>query len=74
MADHRKERFLFLLGKFGHTEPADSGDCVVLEQVFRAVDQDPELFLKEWLRPLLAEGLDLDQAFEVALESVLRPN
>jgi hypothetical protein len=45
-----------------------------LDRIFTALDQDPELFHHDWLRSLLAEGLSLDRACEVILESVLRPN
>lgn len=77
MADHRnkqKEKLLFALEKFEHIGAVDGVDFVALEQVFRTFDRDPELFWKEWLRPLLAEGLDVERACEIALESVLRPN
>jgi len=77
MANHRnkqKEKLLFVLGKFEHIPAVDSVEGVALEQVLRAFDQDPELFWKEWLRPLVAEGLNLDRACEIALESLLRPN
>src|SRR5215470_9546730 len=47
----------------------ESRENVDLERVFSAFDEDPEIFQKNWLRPLLAAGLDLDRACEVVLES-----
>ena len=44
------------------------------EQVFRMFDQDPEIFQKSWLQPLLAEGVALDRVCELVLESIFRPN
>ena len=52
----------------------DAGENVDLEQVLNAFDEDPEIFENNWLRPLLAAGLNLDRACEVVLESILRPN
>jgi len=52
----------------------EAGENVDLQQVFNAFDEDPEIFQKNWLGPLLAAGLNLDRACEVVLESILRPN
>jgi len=50
------------------------GEDIDLEQVSKAFDEDPEIFQKNWLRPLIAEGVNLDRACELAVESILRPN
>ena len=50
------------------------GEGDELEQVFRAFDEDPEIFQKNWLQPLLQEGITLDRVCELVLESLLRPN
>jgi len=52
----------------------ESRENVDLERVFSAFDEDPEIFQKNWSRPLLAAGQNLDRACEVVLESILRPN
>jgi hypothetical protein len=67
----QKEKLFSFLKHFEHV---GVGESVDLERVFRELDEDPEIFWKEWLSPLLAEGLHLDRACEVILESVLRPN
>ena len=66
-----KEEFLSLLKDCVLVE---AGENVDLERVFSAFDEEPEIFKKNWLRPLLAAGLNLDRACEVVLESILRPN
>src|SRR5215467_6311958 len=55
-------------------EHVSESETFVLDQVFRVVDQDPERFAKEWLQPLLLQGLSLDRAWEVIFEIFLRPN
>lgn len=45
-----------------------------LEHLLTLSCKNPEIFHEEWLRPLLAEGLDLDQAFELVVEGALRPS
>lgn len=52
----------------------DVTEITNLDQLLSASYEDPEAFQEEWLRPLLAEGLNLDQAFEVVVEGTLRPN
>jgi len=55
---HKKE-FFSLLKDCVWMEAWENVD---LEQVFNAFDEDPEIFQKNWLRPLLAAGLNLDRA------------
>jgi hypothetical protein len=50
------------------------GENVALEQVFKAFDEEPEIFQKSWLQPLLAERLNLDGVCELVMESILCPN
>ena len=66
-----KQKLLSFLKQFEHLEVGGSVDA---DQVFREMDEDPETFWKEWLSPLVSEGLNLDRACEVVLEGVLRPN
>jgi hypothetical protein len=57
-----------------HCDEMEIGAEVKLEQVFRAFDDDPEIFQRYWLRPLLGEGLNLDQIFELVAQSIFCPN
>jgi hypothetical protein len=57
-----------------HCDELEMNERVHLEQVFKAFDDDPEIFQRYWLRPLLAEGLNLDQIFELVAESIFCPN
>lgn len=68
-----KKGFLALLERCaqGGDDVAEMSD---LERLLSASYENPELFQEEWLRPLLAEGLNLDQAFQVVVEGTLRPN
>jgi len=45
-----------------------------VEHLLTVSCENPEIFHEEWLRPLLAEGLDLDQALELVVEGALRPS
>lgn len=45
-----------------------------LEQLVRGSTENPEAFLEEWIRPLLRQGLSMERAYEVVIESVLQPN
>ena len=49
-------------------------ELIALEELVKGSSEDPEAFLEEWLRPLLREGLSIERAYEVVIESVLRPN
>jgi len=66
-----KEEFFSLLKDCVRMEARENVD---LEQVFNAFDENPEIFQENWLRPLLAAGLNLNRACEVVVESILRPN
>ena len=55
-------------------EREDMREIVALEEFVRGSSEDPEGFLEEWLRPLLKQGLSLERAYEVVIESVIRPN
>ena len=49
-------------------------EIIALEELVKGSTEDPESFLEEWLRPLLRQGLSIERAYEVVIESVLRPN
>ena len=49
-------------------------EIIALEELVKGSSEDPEAFLEEWVRPLLRQGLSIERAYEVVLESVLRPN
>jgi hypothetical protein len=49
-------------------------ELIALEELVKGSSEDPEAFLEEWLRPLLRHGLTVERAYEVVIESVLRPN
>lgn len=49
-------------------------EIMALEELVKGSSEDPEAFLEEWLRPLLRQGLTIERAYEVVIESVLRPN
>jgi len=66
-----KEEFLTFLKEW---LPVEIGKNVDLEQVYKGFDEDPEIFQKDWLSPLLAEGLKLDRVCELVVESIFRPN
>jgi len=55
-------------------EREDMREIVALEEFVRGSSEDPEAFLEEWLRPLLRQGLSIERAYEVVIESVIRPN
>ena len=74
MKERRKKHKEEFFSLFKDCVRMKAGENVDLEQVFNAFDEDPEIFQKNWLRPLLAAGLNLDRACEVVLESILRPN
>lgn len=49
-------------------------EIMALDELVKGSTEDPEAFLEEWLRPLLRQGLSIERAYEVVIESVLRPN
>ena len=49
-------------------------EIIAIEELVKGSTEDPEAFLEEWLRPLLRQGLSIERAYEVVIESVLRPN
>jgi hypothetical protein len=55
-------------------EREDMREILALEELVMGSSEDPEAFLEEWLRPLLRQGLSIERAYEVVIESVLRPN
>ena len=55
-------------------EHEDMREILALEELVMGSSEDPETFLEEWLRPLLRQGLSIERAYEVVIESVLRPN
>jgi len=55
-------------------EREDMREILALEELVMGSSEDPEAFLEEWLRPLLRQGLSIERAYEIVIESVLRPN
>lgn len=55
-------------------EREDMREVLALEEFVNGSTEDPEAFLEEWLRPLLRQGLSIERAYEIVIESVLRPN
>jgi hypothetical protein len=55
-------------------EREDMREILALEEFVNGTTEDPEAFLEEWLRPLLRQGLSIERAYEIVIESVLRPN
>lgn len=49
-------------------------NLLALEQLVKGSTENPEAFLEEWIRPLLRQGLSMERAYEVVIESVLQPN
>lgn len=49
-------------------------NLLALEQLVTGSTENPEAFLEEWVRPLLRQGLSMERAYEVVIESVLQPN
>lgn len=49
-------------------------NLLVLEQLVKGSTENPEAFLEEWIRPLLRQGLSMERAYEVVIESVFQPN
>ena len=67
----QKREFLTFLKECLSVDIAKNVD---LERVYKAIDEDPEVFRDKWLVPLLAEGVSLDQVCELVVESIFRPN
>ena len=63
--------YRWFLERLGQEELAE---IIALEELVKGSTEDPEAFLEEWLRPLLRQGLSIERAYEVVIESVLRPN
>jgi len=74
MKEQRKKQKQELLTLLEDCVPIEVGEDIDLEQVSKAFDEDPGIFQKNWLRPLVAEGVNLDCACELAVKSILRPN
>lgn len=49
-------------------------NLLALEELVEGSTENPVAFLEGWLRPLLREGLSMERACEVVIESVSRPN
>lgn len=75
MARVRRNRqnwdFHSFLELYGHE---DIVEITALEQFVKESCENPEVFLEEWLRPLLQQGLSMERAYEVVMEGALRPN
>lgn len=50
------------------------GENVDFDELFKTFDEDPEVFQSKWVWPLLDEGLSLDQACEMVVKSIFRPD
>ena len=74
MKEQRKKQKEDFLSFLKDCVQMEAGGNVDLDQVFNAFDEDPEMFQKKWLRPLLAEGLNLDRVCELVIQGILRPN
>jgi hypothetical protein len=61
-------------GPLWDDRPTDLGETVVLEALVKASYEDPDDFREEWVNPLMAEGLNLDQIFDLLLTGTARPN
>ena len=70
----RKKRKLDYRWFLERLEREDMGEILALEELVKGSSEDPEAFLEEWLRPLLRQGLSIERAYELVIESVLRPN
>lgn len=70
----RKKRNLDYRWFLERLEREDMRDIVALEEFVKGSSENPEAFLEEWLQPLLRQGLSLERAYEVVIESVIRPN
>jgi hypothetical protein len=61
-------------GPLWDDRPANYRESVALEELVRASFENPDNFREVWVNPLLAEGLNLDDIFEVLLSGTTRPN
>ena len=70
----RKKRNLDYRWFLERLEHEDMGEIIALEELVKGSSENPEAFIEEWLRPLLRQGLSIERAYELVIESVLRPN
>lgn len=47
---------------------------LALEQLVTGSTENPDAFLEEWIQPLLRQGLSMERAYELVIESVFQPN
>jgi len=71
--ERRNRRKKELLRLLQHSAKS-GGENTRLQHLLTVSSENPEVFLEKWLRPLLAEGLDLDQAYDLVVEGALRPS
>ncbi len=45
-----------------------------LDHLFNECEHQPELFHRQWIKPLTAAGLSAESAFVLAVEAHFRPN
>jgi hypothetical protein len=69
--DRHKKDFLEFLKYCERAHVTEDAD---LEELLKTFDEEPEIFQKKWLQPLLAEGLNLRDACGVVVESIFHPN
>jgi hypothetical protein len=61
-------------GPLWEDRPRNYLESAALEELVRASYENPVEFRADWLNPLLAEGLDIDNIFEVLLAGSTHPN
>ena len=70
----RKKRKLDYHWFLERLEHEDMGEIIALEELVKGSSENPEAFVEEWLGPLLRQGVSVERAYELVIESVLRPN
>jgi hypothetical protein len=73
-ARRKKPHWDSLPERWGNGEEENLANLRALELIVKGSTDNPEAFLEEWLRPLLRQGVSMERAYEMVLESVLRPN
>lgn len=61
-------------GPLWEDRPTTYQESVALEELVKASYENPDDFREEWLNPLLAEGLNPENVFEVLLAGSIHPN
>ena len=69
--ERRNRRKKELLRLLQHSAKS-GGENTRLQHLLTVSSENPEVFFEKWLRLLLAEGLDLDQVYDLVVEGALR--